>query len=137
MPPDAILENDSEESGLRWSGEITIRMTNQTNVATTSRSLKSLRDVTESDLESPGSHSNEFRANKREKPYKFYLEVREKLPEWWEEFNSALAESGMLKYRSVRQFALAKVKHRRQQELLCEMIGPRPDRKTSARTLVG
>jgi hypothetical protein len=91
--------------------------------------LKSLRDVTESDFESPGSPSNEFHANKREKPYKSYLEVREVLPEWWEEFNTALNESGMLKYRSVRQFALAKVKHRRQQELLCEMIGPRPDRK--------
>ena len=111
MPLDAILENDPEESGLRWAGEITIRMTSQTNVATTSRSLKSLRDVTESDLESPGSHSNEFHANKREKPYKFYLQVRQLLPEWWEEFNSALAESGMLKYRSVRQFALAKVKN--------------------------
>jgi hypothetical protein len=103
--------------------EQTIRMANA------SRRLNTFGDDSESDLESPISPSNEFRATKREKPYKFYLEVREKLPEWWEEFNTALDEYGMLKYRSVRQFALAKVKNRRLQELLCEMIGPRPDRK--------
>jgi hypothetical protein len=55
--------------------------------------------------------------------------MRQLLPEWWEEFNTALNESGILKYRSVRQFALAKTKIRRQQELICEMIGHRPDRK--------
>jgi hypothetical protein len=85
--------------------------------------------MTESNFERPVAPSKEFRANKKEKPYKFYLSVRQLLPEWWEEFNSALDESGTLKYRSVRQFALAKVKNRRQQELICEMIGPRPDRK--------
>jgi hypothetical protein len=109
--------------------EQAIRMASHRDLATTSRRLKVLRDLTEPDFESPVASSKEFRANKREKPYKFYLFVREKLPEWWEEFNTALDESGMLKYRTVRQFALAKVKNRRQQELICEMIGPRPDRK--------
>ena len=65
----------------------------------------------------------------RKDDLKFYLSVRELLPEWWEEFKSALDESGMLKYRTVRQFALAKTKNRRQRELICEMIGPRADSK--------
>lgn len=65
----------------------------------------------------------------RKDDLKFYLSVRELLPEWWEEFKSALDESGMLKYRTVRQFALAKTKNRRQRELICEMIGPRADGK--------
>ena len=65
----------------------------------------------------------------RKDDLKFYLSVRELLPEWWEEFKSDLDESGKLKYRTVWQFALAKTKNRRQRELICEMIGPRPDRK--------
>ena len=109
--------------------ERAIRMANQRDSTPASRRLKALRDLTEPDFESPISPSKEFRANKREKPYKFYLYVREKLPAWWEEFNSALDESGMLKYKTVRQFALAKVKNRWQRELICEMLGPRPDRK--------
>lgn len=129
MPLDATSENDLEESGLRSSGERTIRMANKRKRTTTLRSPSTLRTDSEVDFDSPIAPSKEFRTNKKEKPYKFYLEVREKLPEWWEEFNTALEESGMLKYRSVRQIALTKVKNRRQQELLCEMIGPRPDRK--------
>jgi hypothetical protein len=111
-----------------------IRMANQRDLTTTSRGRKTLRDDSETDCESPISPSKEFCTNKTEKPFRFYLYVREKLPEWWQEFNTALNESGMLKYRSVRQFALAKVKNRRRQELLCEMIGPRPQ-ETSARAL--
>jgi len=109
--------------------EQTIRMDNQSAAIPNLPKLKTPAEVTEPDFEIPTSPSKEFCANKKEKPFAFYWQVRELLPEWWEEFNSALDESGILKYRSVRQFALAKVKNRRQQELLCEMIGPHPDRQ--------
>ena len=75
MPLDATSENDLEESGLRSSGERTIRMANKRKRTTTLRSPSMLRTDSEVDFDSPIAPSKEFRTNKKEKPYKFYLEV--------------------------------------------------------------
>jgi hypothetical protein len=60
------------------------------------------------------------------KGYRFYLEVRPKLREWWDEFNTAQNDRGGCKYRTAFSFARAKGRNDWERQLIWEMIGTRP-----------
>jgi|SRR5580765_3281981 len=63
--------------------------------------------------------------NRNTAAYKYFLKIQPLLPEWWNEFNTAL-DKGKQKYRSVLQFAIAKTKNKLERQLIVEMIGTGP-----------
>ena len=68
-----------------------------------------------------------IQVNKRSSYYSFYLEIKTQLQDWWDEFNTRLDSNGRLYYRTLVKFAKEKGKTRTEQELILEMIGPRPE----------
>lgn len=68
--------------------------------------------------------------------WKFYLRVKDQLPDWWEEFNGTdvSKKHGIKrKYRDVKHLAKAKLKDRTSRQYLIWMIGPKSVWKEEAR----
>src|ERR1700751_5346552 len=60
--------------------------------------------------------------------WKFYIRIKDYLPEWWEEFNNSdvSKKRGIRrKYRDIRSLVKAKVKDRTSRQFLTWMIGPK------------
>jgi hypothetical protein len=94
---------------------------------------KQLGDLIDEDFAPPIKPVPEFKTKvtgKQSVYYRYYLSVLPRLPEWWDEFNTALDKSALPLYKNAFQFARAKGTNQQERDLLFEMIGPLPDRKT-------
>lgn len=58
--------------------------------------------------------------------WKYYLSIKYKLPEWWEEFNGKMSKNASPLYKTIWQFIKTKTKNKQQQEWLYKMFGPAP-----------
>jgi hypothetical protein len=90
-----------------------------------------IEQLSESD---PGDPINPVRGlplkvRQKSSAYAFYREIRGQLRDWWDEFNSRMDDDGKLYYRTIIKFARGKGKTRLEQELILEMIGPKPELK--------
>lgn len=65
-------------------------------------------------------------SSRSSKGWKFYLEVKDDLPEWWHEFNG-LSKSNSLrvKYKTIEQFAKKKLSNKQERIYFIWMTGPR------------
>jgi hypothetical protein len=70
-----------------------------------------------------------LKVHQKSPAYAFYGEIKGQLREWWDEFNTRMDDKGKLYYRTVIKFAREKGKTRLEQELILEMIGPKPELK--------
>lgn len=69
----------------------------------------------------------ELPSSTRKSPgYKYYQKIVPLLPEWWEEFNTALSKKGGPKYRGIRAFAQEKSNNRTEEQYIVEMLGSKP-----------
>jgi hypothetical protein len=94
------------------------------------KSKEALQELIDADFAYPIEPTQDVpKFGRKEKAYKYYLLVKDDLKDWWDEFNTALDKEGNRRYRTVRQFALAKGKNLREQQLIREMIGPQPEKK--------
>lgn len=62
------------------------------------------------------------------KGWRFYMKIRDYLPEWWYEFNGAInpgRNKVRCKYKSIKAFSIKKLKHKEERQFLIWMIGPR------------
>lgn len=63
------------------------------------------------------------------KGWKFYISIKELLPDWWEEFNGRVSRKSNHpvhpKYKSVRHFAKHKIKNTEQRQWFIWMTGPK------------
>ena len=61
--------------------------------------------------------------------WKFYIRIKEYIPDWWYEFNGKLnhkaTEEGRVRYRNINSFVNKKFKHSRDRELFGWMVGPK------------
>ena len=73
----------------------------------------------------------QLKVRQKSPSYAFYLEIKDQLRDWWDEFNTRLDDEGRLYYRTVIKFAREKGKTRLEQDLIMEMIGPKPEIKPS------
>jgi hypothetical protein len=60
--------------------------------------------------------------------WKYYISIKSKLPEWWDEFNGKTKKSSAPLYKNVWTFIKAKTKNKQQQEWLYQMFGPAPEK---------
>lgn len=59
--------------------------------------------------------------------WKYYLAVKPKLRDWWEEFNGTLGKDTSPKFKSIKSFIQSRTKNKSQQEWLYQMMGPKPN----------
>src|ERR1039458_992659 len=62
--------------------------------------------------------------------WKFYLKIKDLIPDWWAEFNGALNNShnnfhNKVKYRNIESFGKKKFKHSQERQYFLWMIGPK------------
>lgn len=91
--------------------------------------LEWLREI---DLDLPVLAKEEIKKKKAKKfnynssAWRYYLDVRYKFAEWWNEFNGALDHKTRPKYRNIRSFVESRTKNKQHREWLLYMLGPRP-----------
>lgn len=60
------------------------------------------------------------------KGWKYFLSIKAKLPEWWDEFNSKTKDTGPY-YRNIWSFIKTKTKNSQERTWLYQMFGPKPE----------
>ncbi len=61
-----------------------------------------------------------------EDAYQYYLSIKPKLSQWWEDFKSLDEKHGGQKYPSILKFAQSRTKDEKQVQWITQMIGPTP-----------
>ena len=71
----------------------------------------------------PDAAPKAFNRTRDQPAYRYYQKVLPLLPDWWNEFNTALSVKGGPKYRTIRAFATQKGKTELEKQYILEMVG--------------